>query len=80
MGEYAYIGIMKCGCVVAATMDMPDHAKQVAKDVAGFIREGYRVERVSTEEVRVRLKACDCDKDDTAVTTENGQMELLEAE
>jgi hypothetical protein len=80
MSEHAYIGIKKCGCVVAATMDMPEHAKQVGKDVAGFISEGLTVERISTEEVRVRLGGCkcECDEKPATETVKSDQMELGE--
>lgn len=51
---HAYIGIAPCGCVQGATVDGPDHKREVSKDVAGFLKWGT-VERVSIENARVRL-------------------------
>ena len=75
--EYAYIGIKKCGCVVAAAVDSPDRPKDVAKDVAGFIRDGLTIERVSVEEVRERFNDCQCDeKPVAAAAPRSDQMEF----
>ena len=52
---HAYIGIAACGCIRAATADDPDQKKEVAKDVASFLRWGKTVERVSVESVRITL-------------------------
>ena len=76
MSEHAYIGTKKCGCVVAAVVDNPDHAKDVAKDVAGFIRKGLSIERVSIEKARVRLNRCECGEEAATETARSGQMEL----
>jgi len=55
-----YIGrIPACGCVVAVVVDEPEHAKSTAKDVAGFIRDGLAVERMTVDEARAALKFCD---------------------
>jgi Ethanolamine utilization protein EutJ (predicted chaperonin) len=50
---HSYIGRdPACNCIVAATVDNPDHPKRVAKEVAKFIRQGLAVERVEHEVVR----------------------------
>lgn len=45
----AYIARCKCGCgaIVMATVDRPEYQKDVAKDVADAIRDGYTVEHVT---------------------------------
>ena len=55
-----YVGIKKCGCCVAAVVDVPGEEKQTAKDVAEFIRKGYRVEIHPNEWVRENFKSCKC--------------------
>lgn len=47
-----YIGRSSCGCARAVVVDNPQHAKQVAKDVASFIKDGLTIERVTCEYVR----------------------------
>ena len=55
----AYVGRWKtCDCVVAVCVDDPEHAKDVAKNVADYIRRGYRVERLLTETVRTMDWRC----------------------
>jgi len=50
---HSYIGRdPECNCIVAATVDNPDHPKRVAREVAKFIRQGLTVERVEHEIVR----------------------------
>lgn len=61
MSEYAYIGRCKCGALVAATVDNPERKRQVAQDVAEFIRDGLAVERVDSDVVRVQFSRCTCE-------------------
>lgn len=53
--EYAYVGVAECGCIRAAAVDNPAHAKEVRKDVSGFMRDGMVVERRTVAEARVQL-------------------------
>ena len=53
-----YIGRLPGGCVVAATVIDEQSLKEVAKDVAEFIKEGLSIEKVDTEYVRANLKSC----------------------
>jgi hypothetical protein len=55
MTEFAYIGVEPCRCCTAAVVDDPKHKKDVAEDVANFIRLGLTIERVPVEEARRRL-------------------------
>lgn len=59
---FVYIGIKKCGCVVAACVDEPKYAKDNASAIGNMVLNGMTVERVSVESGRARIKACECDK------------------
>lgn len=49
----AYVArIKECGCVVAASVDLPEYAGATAKFVAKEIREGFNVERMPVENAR----------------------------
>lgn len=50
----AYVGVEPCGCIRAVTVDNPDHAKDVRRNVLEFLRFGT-VERMSVEKARVAL-------------------------
>jgi hypothetical protein len=47
-----YASFSKCGCIAAMTVDLPGYAKDTAKTVAGWIRSGHEVRRISDAEVR----------------------------
>ena len=51
---FAYVGIAQCGCVRAMTVDNPEHAKDVRRNVREFMRYGP-VERWPIERVRVQF-------------------------
>ena len=55
MSEMCYIGVSACGCIRAATVDNPAHAKEVRKDVTSFMRYGDTIERMTSEQVRVKF-------------------------
>ena len=61
-----YIARCKCGGMVAAVMDNPNHKEDTAKEVAGCIEAGYTIERVDSETVR-KSHWCRC-KTKTAST------------
>ena len=48
----AYIGRSPCGCITFATVDMPEHKRTVAKEVAQAMRDGLTIERVTVQFVR----------------------------
>lgn len=48
----AYIAKKECGCIVMACVDNPEHRRDVAKEVAKAIRQGYIIERVGDAFVR----------------------------
>ena len=56
----AYIARCKCGCggIIMATIDNPEHKKDVAKEVAKCIRDGYSVEQVTIGYVRQSKLGC----------------------
>ncbi len=55
MTTHSYVSISPCGCIRAATVDSPEHAKEVRRDVASFMRSGDTIERMKTEDVRVKF-------------------------
>ena len=57
-----YIGIKKCGCVVAACVDNPEHKKDIAKNISDWVKDGLTIERISVEDARNRLSCCKCDE------------------
>jgi hypothetical protein len=57
----AYAGICPtCGHMCAACVDDDDRKRATAKFIAGMVRDGLRVERVTCEQVRQTLKMCSC--------------------
>ena len=48
---HAYIGVLPCGCVQMATVDNPEHTKDVRRNVREAMKWGY-VNRVLIEEAR----------------------------
>ncbi len=50
--QMAYIAKKECGCIVLAVMDVPAHAKDTAREIGKAIRQGYSVERVTSDYVR----------------------------
>lgn len=57
--EFAYIGREPgCGCATVGIADTPEHAKDVARDIAQCVRWGMSIERVSIEEARTAIGSC----------------------
>ena len=57
--DMAYIAReRRCGCVTAATVDRPDSAKFVAREIARWVKEGRRVERMSVDRARPLIGPC----------------------
>ena len=49
----AYVATVPgCGCVVATTVDAPEYARDTAKEVAAWVRDGLTISRHTVEEVR----------------------------
>lgn len=61
-GTFAYIGTKPCGHTVAAFVDRPEYAKEIAKEIPKWIRSGMKVDRVPVEDARTMLHFCECDK------------------
>jgi len=55
-----YIARCKCGCTgfVVAIVDNPNHKKEVAKEIASCIKEGFSIERVTVGYVRKTPLGC----------------------
>lgn len=60
-GRYDYIAVKPaCGCVVALAADMPEIRRDVDREIARWVRAGYRVERVPVHEAVERFAADGC--------------------
>lgn len=70
---FAYVGRKPCGCIGAAFVDKPEHAKDIAREVASWIRDGLTVERMTTEEVRAADWKC---THTTALTAQSDQLAM----
>jgi hypothetical protein len=68
----AYVGFKSCGHAAAAAVDAPAFAKANAKEVAGWLRDGLRVERRTVAWVRENLRFCDCAKPTPEKSDANG--------
>jgi hypothetical protein len=44
-----YIATAKCGCIVGLIADIQGTEKETAKEVANFIKQGCKVERVNRD-------------------------------
>lgn len=58
----AYIAIAPCGCCHAVTVDEPQYAKDVAKDIADWVKRGSHVEHTTVDKAR-ELIVFDCPHD-----------------
>ncbi len=54
----AYVARCKCGGLVMACVDQPEHRKETAKAVADSIRKGYSIERITCEAIRTTERFC----------------------
>ena len=57
----SFVGLHSCGNIIACVVDDPAHAKDTAKFVASLIRDGLRVEKMDTEQVRSG-HWCNCER------------------
>lgn len=48
----AYVAIHECGQIVAATVDYPEHKRDVARDVGNWLRRGNLIERRTVADAR----------------------------
>ena len=57
---YAYVGIKPC-CkkIVAAFVDKPEYKKDIAKEVASWIKDGLTVSRVVCDELTIQECKCE---------------------
>ena len=56
-----FVAFGSCGHLKACIVDNPRWAKITAKEVASYIRDGLRVERMTSADVRA-AKWCDCNR------------------
>jgi len=56
-----YVARHECGKIVAAAVDLPDHKKALAREMADWVRRGDTVERIPNSELPASLKDwCRC--------------------
>jgi hypothetical protein len=61
MSDMCYITRRPCGCISGACVDLPEYTKDTAtaKWVAGWVKQGRPVERITDEEVRASRWKCE---------------------
>lgn len=74
--QMAYIARCKCGAIIMATVDAPEHANENAQEIAACLKAGYTIERVTCEYVRTHWSRCTCPKPQAKAPKEN-QISLL---
>lgn len=78
---HAYVGQCKeCGAYCAAFVDTPSLAKDIAKEIAAWIRDGLSVTRVEMNFVRENFNSCTCKpvkKEKETKSQPEGQMQLF---
>jgi hypothetical protein len=57
--DMAYLARCPQGHFVGVTVDRPEHAKDVAREVALWLREGNRVDRMTVGEARPLIEFSD---------------------
>ena len=72
-----YVGYCACGSMIAALVIDAGRAKDDAKEVAQWIRWGYRVERTTSDVVRRELKFCACPEKVAARAARASRQEAL---
>lgn len=50
-----YVARKPCGCLIAATVDVPETQEEVAEEIGNWIIAGFTVERVTVEYARENL-------------------------
>jgi hypothetical protein len=71
-----------CHAVVAAIVDDPAHKRDVSRAVSRWIRDGFFVERVPSDQVGALFGSCTCNKPKTTThrvtVSEQAKQRLLE--
>ncbi len=50
--SFSYVALKDCGCLAIAMVDNPEHKRDVAREMAKGIRQGYSFHRLTTQQVR----------------------------
>ena len=72
----AYIATHSCGGWVLVTVDLPERAKDNAKEIAQCITDGLTVERVTVQAVRTTLKMCECQRQRRKTADQQQEMTI----
>ena len=49
-GTHDYIGTAACGCILAVVVDVPGNEKFTAESIAGYVKRGMTINRISHAE------------------------------
>lgn len=75
----AYIArCKKCNAIVMATVDIPEHAEDVANDIADCVRRGFTIERVTVGYVRQNWSSCTCTQANNRLHADAGESTPLQ--
>ena len=58
MNDSYYLATHTCGFMLGATVDDPDHAKDVAKNIASWVRNGATISRHTNEPLPTGFCQC----------------------
>lgn len=58
---HAYLGYSECGCPVFISLDIPSGRKELAKEIADFVRQGLPIERLPKDEAKEKFCASECE-------------------
>ncbi|KKL78742.1 hypothetical protein LCGC14_2021750 [marine sediment metagenome] len=56
--SFSYVAFQSCGCLAMAMVDNPEHKRDVAREMAKGIRQGYSFHRLTTQQVREMPWVC----------------------
>lgn len=54
--SHAYLGTKACGCFGFIACDMPDLARDIARDTGWLIKRGGEIERLSLEDAKAKVR------------------------
>jgi hypothetical protein len=58
-----FAGICPCGGWIAVIVDTPEHAARNAKEVSRLMRQGFRIDKITVDDVRTgRAVMCECER------------------
>jgi hypothetical protein len=59
-----FAAMCQCGGWVGVTVDVPEHARDNAKEVARWMRAGFRIDKITVQSVRDgSSRMCECNRE-----------------